>query len=453
MESTQNKTALLAEHAAKLRLSALPGEVKERAKHIILDEIAGAFFCARSLAGGMAARYAASAGGYPEARIYATGLRVSAVNAALANGAAGHGEEVDGAHVAGGHPGASIVHACVAMAERQRTTGAQLIEAVVVGYDIGVRLVEACGGLFSVKERFRLNSDFLYAFGCAAGAGKLLGLDAPRIGHAMTLVSFNSNALANFYAERRHISKSLCNGQFASAGVSAAIMAGVGLEGHDDSIGSDYGVLHAWGDPDRIAKFGEGLGETFSVMGANFKFINAGYPIHAAVEAAMNAFRQSGVPVERIERVHVGMPSASKRVVDGRTMHNICLQDMMAAALICNGLSIGSSPFPAVIEDRRFDTLRSHIELYSSEELDRDQPNGRGAIVTIDAAGQSWSSRVDAPRGHSTRGGVTWADLREKWTEGLPEADHARIFDFAEDLEELEDVSVLLDAIIGRQHG
>ncbi|WP_081750577.1 MmgE/PrpD family protein [Paracoccus pantotrophus] len=92
MQSTSTKTSLLAEHAAKLKLSILPEEVRDRAKHVILDEVAGAYFCARSLAGGLTARYAASVGGYPEARIYATGLRVSAVNAALANGAAGHGE-------------------------------------------------------------------------------------------------------------------------------------------------------------------------------------------------------------------------------------------------------------------------------------------------------------------------------------------------------------------------
>lgn len=450
MEDAGTKTALLAAHVQTLRLSDLPPEVAERAKHIILDEVAGAFFCARSLAGGLTARYAATAGGYPEARIYANGMRVSAVNAALANGAAGHGEEVDGAHVTGGHPGASIVHACVAMAERQRTTGAQLIESVVVGYDIGVRLVEACGGLFAVKERFGLNSDFLYAFGCAAGAGKLLGLDAQQIGNAMALVSFNTNALANFYAERRHISKSLCNGQFASAGVQAALMAGCGLEGHDDIIGSDLGVMHAWGDKDRMAKFGDGLGETFSVMGANFKFINAGYPIHSAVEAAMDAFTRSGAAVENIDSVTVGMPTKARRVVDSRTMHNICMQDMMAAALIGGGLSIRSSPFPAVLEDPRFAKLRGSIEVVSSEDLDRDQPNGRGSIVTITAGGQSFSSRVDAPRGHATRGGVTWPDLREKWAAGLPDADIGRMFDIAENLEDLEDVSTLIDAIIGR---
>ena len=194
-----------------------------------------------------AARYAAQAGGPAEARIYATGKRVSAVNAALANGAAGHGEEVDGAHVVGGHPGACIVHAAMAVAERQRATGAEYLNAVVLGFDVGVRVVDACGGLFSVKDRFGLNSDFLYAFGATAASSRLLGLDPLRHCHAMALTSFATNSPGAFYAEKRHVSKSLCNGIFASAGVTGALMAAGGLEGHEDTLGAPYGVLHAWG--------------------------------------------------------------------------------------------------------------------------------------------------------------------------------------------------------------
>jgi len=174
----EDLTLTLARYAASTSVNALPQEVKERAKQVIVDEIACSYFGRRSLAGDLAARYAQQAAGPAEARIYATGHRVSAPNAALANGAAGHGEEVDGAHVVGGHPGASIVHAAVAMAERQRATGAELLSAVVLGYDVGVRVVEACGGLHAFKARSALNSDFLYALGCTVASSRLLGLDA-----------------------------------------------------------------------------------------------------------------------------------------------------------------------------------------------------------------------------------------------------------------------------------
>jgi 2-methylcitrate dehydratase PrpD len=416
---------------------------------VIFDEIACAYFGARSLAGDMSARYAAQLAGPAEARIYATGMRVAAVNAALANGAAGHGEEVDGAHVVGGHPGASIVHAAVAMAERQRSPGAELLNAVVLGYDIGVRVVEACGKLFGVKNRFGLNSDFLYTIGAASAGSRLLGMDATRHCHAMALSTFQSNALCAFYAEKRHVSKSLCNGQFASSAVAAALMAATGLEGHEDILGAPYGVLHAWGVEGGAEILGRSLGEHFSILDANFKMLNAGYPIHAPVEAAMTLFAAHGLALESIASVRIGMPSHALKVVDGRDMHNICVQDMLTAALVSGGLKLRDSPFPGVLSDPSFARLRPHVTAHADADLDRDQPEGRGAVVTITLHdGRVLARRVEHPKGHSRRGGLTWDDLAHKWRQGLPGYDIDRMIATAQRLEQLDDVRELLDTFV-----
>lgn len=448
-----NPTLALASYAAATSCQNLPSEVKERAKHVIFDEIACSYFGRRSLAGDLGARYAEQAGGTAESRIYATGKRVSAANAALANGAAGHGEEVDGAHVVGGHPGASIVHAAVAMAERQRATGADLVNAVVLGYEVGVRVVEACGGLHPLKKRLSLNSDFLYGLGCTTAASRLMGLDALKICHAMALVSFNTNALANFYAEKRHISKSLCNGQFASAGVTAALMAAAGLEGHEDILGSPFGALQAWGIEGGRDMLTRDLGKKFSIMGANFKFLNAGYPIHSPVEAATTLVAQHGIDLAKIESIYVGMPTTSMLIVDNRDMHNICLQDMLSAALVLGGLKLRESPFPAALNHPLFSHLRPRVTLRGDPELDRDQPVGRGAIVAITTTdGATVRMRVEAPKGHSSRGGVTWEDLARKWHEGLPECDVDRLIKLGQGLEELEDINELLDGFYARKN-
>ena len=85
---SENLTLAVARHAAATSCDTLPSDVSERAKQIILDEVACAYFGRRSLAGDLGARYAAQFGGPAEARIYATGQRISAPYAALANGAA-----------------------------------------------------------------------------------------------------------------------------------------------------------------------------------------------------------------------------------------------------------------------------------------------------------------------------------------------------------------------------
>lgn len=436
----------LAKYAANTALPQIPAHVVDRAKQVILDEMASAHFGRRSLGGDLAARYVATLGGPQEALVLGTALRLPAPYAAMANGAAGHGEEVDGAHVIGGHPGATLVHAAVALAERQRVSGAELINAVVLAYDVGIRLVEACGGKFTMKSHHHLYSDFLYSIGAAVAGCRLLGLEPIRYCHAMALCTFQTNALASLYQEKRHISKSFCNGQFAYAGVSAAQMSAAGLEGVEDILGTRDGLLDTWGIEGGAAAVTRQLGEDWSILGANFKFINAGYPIHAAVEAATTLAAEYRLSAADIESVQVGMPENAMRVVDGREMHNICMQDMVSAALVGGGLSLRESPFPAVLLNPAFSRLRPRVTVGVDPDLNREQPDGRGSRVSITLVdGRKISRRVDHPFGHSLRGGATWPDLVAKWRDGLPDCDVGGMLALAQGLDSMEDIRTLTE--------
>ncbi|MER5805772.1 MmgE/PrpD family protein [Streptomyces mirabilis] len=421
---SESMTLTLAQYAASTSLERIPEEVRERAKQVILDELASAHFGREQPAGTLAAQYVAGLGGPPEARVLGTPLRISAPLAALANGTAGHADEIDGAHVVGGHPGATLVHAAVAMAERQSATGAELLNAVILGYDIGVRLIDACGGLFGVKERHHLNADFLHAVAAAVASSRLMGLAPERYCHAMALATFQASGLVALFQEKRHISKAFCNGQYAMAGVSAALMAATGFEGCDDILGDPHGLLDAWGADNASVVVTRGLGKDFAVTGANFKFVRAGYPIHAPVEAALSLVARHAIDTESISAVKVGMPARALRVVNDRWMRNICLQDMLAVALLRGGLRLNETPFPTVLDEPAFAPLRARITLVVNPLLEAQAPDGRGAVVTIRTRdGRTVSARVDHPRGHSARGGATWDELTAKWREAAPEQD------------------------------
>ncbi len=195
------------------------------------------------------------------------------------------------------------------------------------------------------------------------------------------------------------------------------------------------------------------LGEDWAIRGANFKFINAGYPIHAAVEAAMTLAAEHAIDAASIESVHVGMPENAMRVVDGRRH----AQHLPAGHVErCPGpgrLSLRQSPFPAVLSDPAFARLRARVTLGVDPGLNRDQPNGRGSNVTIITAnGLSVSRRVDYPRGHSRRGGVAWSDLSGKWHDLLPEYDVDRMLALAQRLEDIDDVNELSGAFKAGTH-
>jgi len=156
-------------------------------------------------------------------------------------------------------------------------------------------------------------------------------------------------------------------------------MSAAGLEGCEDVLDGADGVLDAWGAEDRIDTLTRGLGDDYAIMGANFKFINAGYPIHAPVEAAMKLVADHHLALQAIDSVQIGMPGNALRVVDNRAMHNICVQDMVSAALVRGGLSLGESPFPALLGDPDFSRMRARVTAGVDPGLERDQPNGRGA--------------------------------------------------------------------------
>ena len=122
------------------------------------------------------------------------------------------------------------------------------------------------------------------------------------------------------------------------------------------------------------------------------------------------------------------------------------------AALVQGGLSLRESPFPAILSDPQYLRLRSGITLGVDPGLQQDQPDGRGAKVTITTrTGSTVSQRVDWPRGHSRRGGVNWADLSEKWHDGLPQYDVDKILALAQGLDELGDVNELAEAFTPAQ--
>ena len=103
-----------------------------------------------------------------------TALVVPAETAALANGMAAHADETDDSHLGGRfHPGCGIVPAAFAVAEQQDRTGAELIRAVALGYDVGARLNMSLGYANPNNATGHSTHSLGAAFGAAAAAAAL----------------------------------------------------------------------------------------------------------------------------------------------------------------------------------------------------------------------------------------------------------------------------------------
>jgi len=127
-ESSNDITGKLAEYMAEACDLDLEDNVCIEAKNHIVDSMAAVVSGARLRPGQLAVEYMRALGGTPEAQVIGSALVTSAVNAALANGMMGHADETDDMHMPTKiHPGCGIVPAALAMAEREKASGRQLL--------------------------------------------------------------------------------------------------------------------------------------------------------------------------------------------------------------------------------------------------------------------------------------------------------------------------------------
>src|SRR2546421_13116412 len=108
----------IAEFVSGLRYDAIPREVRERAKLLILDSIGCALYGARLEWCRILQRTLGGLDATPACRIWGTAQRLSAPHAALVNGTQVQGFELDDVHRQGVlHVGAGVLPALVALTE------------------------------------------------------------------------------------------------------------------------------------------------------------------------------------------------------------------------------------------------------------------------------------------------------------------------------------------------
>lgn len=231
------------------------------------------------------------------------GLRLRANEAALVNGCAAHGFELDDFHNAKLHPGAVVLPAAIAIAQQYDVDPARLPVAIAAGYEIMIR-----SSLALSPAKARMRGWHLTAvcgpLGAAAAAAVLLQLDAQHTAWALGLAGTQSSGLFAFTADGTD-SKRFHPGRAAQSGVIAAELASQGLSGPTQLYeAQDGGWLHAFSDASLAAPLVQDLGQHWHAMHTNFKPYACCGSAHPQVDAAL-ALRERWQPSDHIR---VGAP-------------------------------------------------------------------------------------------------------------------------------------------------
>ena len=209
----------------------------------------------------------------------------SAEIAALVNGALSHMVEMDDVDRESViHPGAVVIPAALAVAEREESAGREFLASIIAGYEIAIRFGKAVGR----KHYYHFhNTSTCGVFGAAAAAGWLLGLDRDALVWALGNAGTMASGLWEFNTGGA-MSKHLHTGHAASSGLRAAELAALGFTGASTVVEGPRGFfagLAPEGDPHRVTA---GLGEdALRLPSVSLKPHASCRHTHAAIDAAL----------------------------------------------------------------------------------------------------------------------------------------------------------------------
>lgn len=289
----------LARFSARIDARGLPANVLQKAKACLLYGMAVGIACMRTHQAAQAARAIAGGDGTiavgegttGKASRFFDGGKCDAGLAALANGTLFHSRVQDDAHPAG-HVGVVVVPAALAMAESIAASGADLLAAVVAGYETALRIGRDHAADLSARG-FRTTPAY-GVFGAAAAAGRIIGFDAATMAHALGLAANMAGGLREF-AVAGSEDFAFQAGNAAFNGITAARLAAAGASSSASILEGEAGFYRAFGENGQRygARLAADLGTVFEIMEVTYK----PYPIcqfHRGIVRGCLALRERG---------------------------------------------------------------------------------------------------------------------------------------------------------------
>lgn len=259
----------MVEYAATLKFAELPHDVVHHAKRRLIDTIGGALAAYTSPPVQIARKVALPVAGAFGARVWGSLVRTTPDLAAFTNGTMLRYLDINDTHrtVDGSHPSDNI-GGLVAVAEAFGASGRQLIEALIISYEIQCRFVDSVP--FNDKG---WDQPVPGVMACALAAGRLIGLTADQLQQALALAIIPNLCTYQTRSGELSMWKGSAAANGARQGVFAALLAAEGMTGPYEAFDGVFGLWNmTMGSKFEIKPFATPTnGLTFGVTQTNIK--------------------------------------------------------------------------------------------------------------------------------------------------------------------------------------
>lgn len=400
-------TEALADFCATVSISSLPPEVVERTPLLLLDLI-GSIVRARAeaaVAPPLLATVAAMGMGNGTARVFGDAAGYAPAGAALLNGALGHALDFDDTHATGTlHPGAPVIPAALAAAEMTGASGADILAAIVAGYETCCRIAVALPAGDHYARGFHPSAT-CGVFGAAAAAARIFGLDVAGIGSALGIALSQSAGSLQFLADGAQ-TKPFQVGWAAMAGLTAATLARNGYKGPGEAIEGRHGFLQGYAPSPRPERVVQDLGSVYELMHTGIKPYPSCRYGHAGIDAVLALRAQHALPPEEVDSITYGLSNAGLLLVGAPIKHkrnprNIVDAQFSAPFVLSCALVTGAMEWDSYrrLNDPVIRAMLPKVDCIHDPEIEAEFPTNMSGKISITARGQTFSRKVVVPLG------------------------------------------------------
>jgi aconitate decarboxylase len=445
----------LAAFGASLTYEAIPAEIRERLKLLILDALGCALYGAHLEWCRILNKTLLGLDQNGSCTIWGTRNRLSAPHAALANGTQVQSFELDDVHRAGVlHVGAVVLPALIAVAElKKNLSGKEFLTAAAAGYETGPR-VGLCMGPEHIGQGWHSGATVgVFAAGAAAARG--LRLNPNKFVHTLGIAGTQSAGL--MAAQFGAMVKRMHAGRSSQSGLYGALLAERGFTGIEDVFENEYGgfctTFSRSTDRFDLTKLTAGLGSEWQTMGVALKFYSCVGSNHTTLDSIRALQSEDKFGWQDVERIvvhgsqvtadHVGW----KYQPAGLTAAQLNLPFCVATFLLEGDCFVDQFD-EACVHDKRRIALSERVEVHADPAITARGAKSRHSVrVRVHLKdGRRLERSADTPRGadwNFASAGEIVGKFEKLAAHALPKKRVAELRDAVLGLEKLRDTARL----------
>jgi len=291
-----------ARYAIDLNYDLLPAEVVHQAKRSLLDALGCAIGAYHAPGRIICEAFAEEAGGPEEATVFCSGMRTSALSAALVNSFLVR--FLDYNDFGGGGHNSDSIPGIIAVCEREAATGRDLLTAIVISYELGSRAAPSSSWPSLMARGW--TTDTRGGLSMPPALGKIMGLTAEQIANAIGICASHSLPLNILDANREEyvMAKNLRFGWVVYDAIISCLLARRGFTGPPRIVEGDAGfnqvIYNGEMDMERMVDF-----SGWRILQTRHKSLCANGTTQGHVYATLAIVRENDLKPEDIASVHI----------------------------------------------------------------------------------------------------------------------------------------------------